>query len=112
MKKVALVCMVIASISLFSCNAKTGKKAAEMGKKAYNEYKAFNKSNAGKYLRYQRYKDKLEQINTVSSSRICWQCQGWGVVGYVDSYGNFVTDYNGNIVTATCPVCNGSGITY
>jgi len=112
MKKVVLFCMVIASIGLFSCNAKTGKKAVEVGKKVYNEYKVFNNSSAGKYLKYQRYKQQLEKINNTYSSSLCWQCQGWGVVGYVDSYGNFVTDYNGNIVTTTCPVCNGSGITY
>ena len=55
---------------------------------------------------------KLIMNTGLSASRICWQCQGWGVVGYVNSYGNFVTDYNGNIVTTTCPVCNGNGTTH
>lgn len=40
----------------------------------------------------------------------CYQCQGWGVVAYVDAYGNFIElDAYGNPVDHTCPVCGGSG---
>lgn len=108
--KTKLLLAGIVIIGMTSCKGSSGKRVFEESKgaveRAYKEYKAFSESDAGRYQKLRRYQRQFEEMQQSSP---CWQCQGWGVVGYVDENGYFMTDYNGNILTATCPECGGTG---
>lgn len=108
--KLFLVGIVI--LGMMSCKGSSGKKVYEEGKVAIERaYKEYSESNAKKYYRMKNMEDKYEWLKEQMATKTpCYQCQGWGVVAYVDAYGNFIElDAYGNPVGHTCPVCGGSG---
>lgn len=106
--------LITLSVVLFSCNAKTARKAEEFAKKTYEEYKVTREKNPGIRYKEEELKNKLSETwNKKEEKRyvrkICGQCGGGGVCYQLDSYGNIMTDIYGNPLLFQCPVCLGSG---
>lgn len=91
-----------------SCNKAS--KARPIIEKAAAEWRAASKSDAVRYLKTQNRIQMAEDIyNGYTSSTPCSTCNDYGVVYQVDTYGNIVTDYNGNVQYFFCPTCGGTG---
>ena len=106
--------LITLSFVLFSCNAKTARKAEELAKKTYEDYKVAREKNPGIRYKEEELKNKLSETwNNKEEkryvSKICGQCGGGGVCYQLDSYGNIMTDIYGNPLLFQCPVCHGSG---
>lgn len=91
-----------------------GKLQAQSGKKTLDivrkEYKALNKNQGIKYLKYKhRMETAKELIGSSTSYSLCYTCNGYGVLYLVNDYGYPVLDYAGNYTFTTCEDCSGNG---
>ena len=109
MKKIAIFLTIALAIGMcVSC--KNPRPAEEAVKTMVKKYQAASKSDAVRYLRYKhKYEQAQELYDDYMSSSPCGTCNGCGVVYEVDSYGNVITDYDGNTIFYFCPTCGGSG---
>lgn len=96
-------------MTLVSCNGNQAKKGVKLLKDAY---KSYSESGAKNYYRMKNMESKYEWLKEqMSTSTPCSRCQGWGVVAYIDAYGNFTElDNYGNPVGHVCPDCGGDGV--
>ena len=104
MKKTFIILLL--AIGLVSCKGSSGKKALDIGKKVYKEWKKVPQPAKSKLNREIR-NQFLERIE--SHQEICSSCGGYGVLCLVDEYGNPIYDYDGNLQTITCEDCGGYG---
>ena len=109
MKKIGIFLAIALSIGMcVSC--KNPKPVGEAVKKFAKKYRAASKSDALRDLKFKHRFEKAQELyDNYTSSSPCGTCNGYGVVYQVDSYGNVITDYDGNTIFYFCPSCGGSG---
>lgn len=106
---IVLIGLFASTLGLTS-SCKNASKAKPVIEEVVNSYKAASKSDAIRYLKTKNRMEMAEDLyNEITAPDPCSTCNGYGVVYQIDSYGNPVTDYYGNIQFLYCPSCGGTG---
>lgn len=110
-KTLNIACIGILLVMLgMVCSCRNASKAKPVIEEVVNSYKAASKSDAIRYLKTKNRMEMAEDLyNEITVPNPCSTCNGYGVVYQIDSYGNPVTDYYGNIQFLYCPSCGGTG---